>query len=157
MFDLHFFASDFGIYLSDSRKDKEAAERIDRAAEMSLSNAQAPEIIMGLIDVFNQENAVDKRKVFQDMLDSIKELSDQRQAREKEMQDANIKAEQARQAEEDKLKREGYEKDIKVAEIYVEGKGMDRSLDNKSKELIKKAELDVARETAAQQSNSKGE
>ena len=152
-----FFASDFGIYLSDSRKDKEAAERIDRAAEMSLSNAQAPEIIMGLIDVFNQDNAVDKRKVFQDMLDSIKELSDQRQAQEKEMNDANIQAQQARQAEDDKLKREGYQKDIKVAEIYVEGKGMDRSLDNKSKELIKKAELDVARETAAQQSSSKEE
>jgi hypothetical protein len=136
-----FFASDIGMYLSDARKDKEASERIDRAAEMSLSNATAPEIIMGLIEVFEGESAVEKKAVFQKMLTSMDKL---RQEQAKAQQEA-MQAEMAREKEKDDLEllksREGNVTEKEVAEIYVRGKGMADTLKSTSAERIAAAKI----------------
>lgn len=138
----NFFAADFGIYLSDSRKDKEAADRIDQAAQMALSNANTPELIMGLIDVFDKETAVEKKKVFQDMLTSMEKIRQENSKAQQEAQQAEMQAKAQVKADDDQLKREGYQKDINVAEIYVQGKGLSDSLKTTSAERIKAAELE---------------
>lgn len=138
-----FFNADIGVYLSDARKDQETAQRIDAAAELTLSNANTPEMVMGLIEVLEGETAVEKKAVFQRMLNSLQKLR-------AEQQEAQAKAEAETQEKENiekekdrNLTREGHDKDIEVAEIYVQGKGMDRAMDNKSKEVIKAAEIEA--------------
>lgn len=138
-----FFAADFGIYLSDSRKDQEAAQAIDRAAEMALGNANTPELIMGLIDIFNEETAVEKKKVFQDMIDSMAKLREENMKAAQAQQEAEL----ARDQEKDQLdllkSRENNETEKDVAEIYVKGKGMSDTIKAQSQQRIKAAELSV--------------
>jgi hypothetical protein len=136
-----FFLADFGIYLSDARKDKEAADRIDRAAEMALSNSNTPEMVMGLIEVFEGESAVEKKQVFKRMLDSMNEMRQEQEKAASEQAQAQLQADAQNKDKDRDVQYAGHEKDEKVAKIYVQGKGMDRALDNKSKELIKSAEL----------------
>lgn len=136
-----FFASDFGIYLSDARKDKESADRIDAAAEMALSNANTPEMVMGLIEVFNEESAEDKKKVFQRMLDSMEQIRQEQQKAAQEAEAQRLQDEKEKRAEDAVLKREGYQKDIDVAEIYVKGKGYSDVMKSTSQERIKAAEI----------------
>lgn len=136
-----FFASDIGMYLSDARKDKEAAERIDRAAEMSLSNASTPEVIMGLIEVFEGESAVEKKAVFQKMIDSMEKLRQEQAKAQQEAAEAEMAKEKEFKAEDSQLKREGYKKDENVANIYVKGKGLGDSLKSTSAERIAAAKI----------------
>lgn len=136
-----FFLADFGIYLSDARKDKEAADRIDRAAEMALSNSNTPEMVMGLIEVFEGESAVEKKAVFQRMLNSMEKM---RQAQEKaagEAQQAQIQADTEDKDKNRGVQYAGHEKDIDVAEIYVKGKGVSDVLKSTSAERIEAARL----------------
>ncbi len=139
-----FFEADLGIYLSDARKDKEASERINAAAELALSNAagSAPEMIMGLIEIFEGESATEKKAVFGRMLNSMEKLRKEQEAAQQQAGEAAAKAEEAKQKEETQLKREGYENNIDVAEIYVKGKGMADTVKALSQEKIKRAELE---------------
>lgn len=149
------FESDFGIYLSDGRKDKENSERINQAAELALSNSNTPEMVMGLIDIFEKETAVEKKQVFQKMLDSMQEL--QAQAAKAEQESAQMEAQAAarKDAEEVQLKREGFENNIDVAEIYVAGKSQSDVTKAGSQEKIKAAELSVKQQEAAAKKEDK--
>lgn len=138
-----FFASDFGIYLSNAGRDQEMAERINRAAEMALSNANSIEIIKGLIDIFDQETALEKKKVFDDMIASMQKLQEQRAKAEQEM--AAMEAEE-KQKDRDKditIAREGDETEKDVAEIYVRGKANSDATKANSNERIEAARLSV--------------
>jgi hypothetical protein len=136
-----FFEADFGIYLSDSRKDKEIADRIDAAAEMALSNSNTPDMIMGLIEVFEGDTANEKKAVFGRMLRSMDKL------REEQQQMAQQEAEAQRAANREKddkdlLKtRESNAKDVDVAKIYVKGKNATDRINRDSQESMKAAEL----------------
>ena len=136
-----FFASDIGMYLSDPRKDKDAAERIDRAAEMALSNANTPELIMGLIEVFEGDSAIEKKAVFQRMLDSMDKIRQEQSKAAQEAQQAELQAAADKLEKEHGVKREGYDKDRDVAEIYVKGKGLGDTLKNTSAERIAAAKI----------------
>lgn len=141
-----FFLADFGLYLSDARKDKEAADRIDRAAEMALSNTNTPEMAMGLIDVFEGEFASDKKKVFQKMLDSMAKLQAESSKAAQEAQQAQLAADKAKADQEMLKAREGNVTEKEVATIYSQSKGMDGALKTASAERIKAAELAVKQE-----------
>ena len=137
-----FFAADFGIYLSDSRRDKDVADRIDAAAELALSNANTPEMVMGLIEVFDEETAVAKKKVFQSMLDSMEQIRKETQEAQLEAQQSELTADTDDKDKNRGVTREGHQKDIKVAGIYVKGKGVSDVLKSTSAERIKAAELE---------------
>ncbi len=137
-----FFAADFGIYLSDSRRDKDTADRIDAAAELALSNANTPEMVMGLIEVFDEETAVAKKKVFQNMLDSMEKIRQETQKAQLEAQ-SQVQDDDKEDKEKNRgVTREGHQKDINVAGIYVKGKGVSDVLKSTSAERIKRAELE---------------
>ena len=137
-----FFLADFGIYLSDARKDMQAAEKIDRAAEMTLSNANSPDMIMGLIDVLNTESAVEKKNIFQKMLDAMETLRKEQEQSAQQAQAQQLESDAKALQEASGLKREGYQKDKDVATIYVKGKGMDGTMKTTSAERIKAAEIE---------------
>lgn len=137
-----FFLADFGIYLSDARKDKEQAEMINRAAEMALSNSNTPEMVMGLIEVFEGDSATEKKAVFQRMLLSMEKLRQQQQQAEQEAQQAQLQADAVDKDKNRGVQYASHEKDVDVAEIYVKGKGASDVLKSTSQERIKAAEIE---------------
>lgn len=148
-----FFIADYGIYLSDARKDKEAAERIDRAAELTLGNSNTPEMIMGLIDIFDKETAPEKKKVFQKMIEAMDKIRQESMKAAQEQEQMKLQAEKEDKDKNRQVQYAGHEKDIDVAEIYVKGKGISDVLKATSEERIKAAEL----AQKAQENNKKSE
>jgi len=149
-----FFEADLGIFLSDAQKDLDAAETINRAAEMALSTANTPEMIMGLIEVFEGESATEKKATFQRMIDS---LSKMRQEQEKAAQEAHQRELESKAADResaDTLKREGYKKDKDVATIYADNKAYSDNTKANSAEKMKAAEL-FQKEQEARRSENK--
>ena len=136
-----FHLSDLGLYLSDARKDKQAAENIDRAAEMALSNANSPEMVMGLIEVFEGETAVEKKGVFQRMLNSMEKLRAEQAKAEQEANAAQMEADQAENAEASALTRESHEKDKYVAHVYADNKATTEDMKNQTQKEIEAAKL----------------
>jgi hypothetical protein len=152
-----FFLADYGMYLSDAKKDKEASDRIDRAAELALGNANTPEMIMGLIDIFDKETASEKKKVFQKMLNAMEKIRQESIKAAQEQQKALMQQEAEKQ-ELDLLKsREGNETEIDVANIYVKGKGYGDALKSSSAERIKAAELAVKQQEISNKNAKKTE
>jgi hypothetical protein len=147
-----FFVADFGIYLSDARKDKEASERIDRAAEMALSNSNTPEMVLGLIEVFEGDSANEKKKVFKRLLDAMEKT---RAESEKAMQEIEANKLAADAEDKDKnrgISREGFQKDKDVALIYKDGKAQDGARKNISQERMKVADIEQ-KDRASQNKN----
>ncbi len=141
-----FFDSDYGLYLSDGRKDKEASDRIDAAAEVALGNAgqSAPDMIMGLIEVFEGESASEKKAVFQRMLNALEKLRAEAAENAAKQAEAQAAAEKELR-DQDMLKaREGNETEKVVATIYANNKALTEGLKVTSAEKIKAAELEVA-------------
>jgi hypothetical protein len=136
-----FFDCDLGLYLSDGRKDKEASERINAAAEMALGTANTPEMIMGLIEVFEGDHAVEKKATFQRLLNSMEKLQAEQAKAAQEAEAAKLKTEEAKAAQELLISRENNETEIEVANIYVKGKGMADSSKANSAEKIEAARL----------------
>lgn len=137
-----FFLADIGIYLADASKDQEVAERIDRAAELAVQGTNTPDMMMGLIEVFEGETAAEKKQVFERILKSLEEV---RAENQKAMQEQA--AAEAEKAEQDRLddialKREAFQNNLDVALIYKDGKSSDNLQNNATKERIKAAELD---------------
>jgi hypothetical protein len=147
-----FFESDFGIYFSDARKDQEAQERIDSAAEMALSNANTPELILGLIDVFDKDTAVEKKAIFQRMVDEMNKRAEQAEAQAAEVQKAQSQAEVEKEAILAKRATDSNTKDIEVAKIYVSGKSFSDNTKATSQERIAAAKIEL--EAAKQDSKN---
>lgn len=138
-----FFGADIGIYLSDAGRDLEVAERIDRAAEIAVQGTNTPDMMMGLIEVFEGESAAEKKEVFSRILKSLDEMRQENQKAMAEQAQAQAEAVAKKNAEDIQLKREGFKNNIDVALVYKDGKSSDTLQNNASKEKIKAAELNV--------------
>lgn len=136
-----FFAADLGVYLADSRKDKEMSERINAATELAMQGTNTPEMMMGLIEVFEGDNASEKKATFGRILKRLDQLRIENQKAAQEQAEAEAQAEKETRAEDIQIKREGFANNIDVAEIYKEGKSSDNLQNNATKEKIKAAEL----------------
>ena len=141
-----FFFSDLGMYFSDAGRDLKLQQMIDSAAQMSMQSANTPEVILGLIDVMEGETGSEKKKLFQNMLDKMEEVRQENMKAEQENTQAKIQADKESKAEDSKLKREGFENNIDVAEIYAANKSFGDNLKASTAERIKAAELTVKQE-----------
>ncbi len=137
-----FFEADLGLFLADSRKDKAAADRIDAAADRALGSAgNTPDMVMGLIEVFEGESASEKKAVFQRMVNSMEKIREAAEAAGAEQAKAEAAAKQAI-IDTDILKsREGNDTEIQVANIYADSKSKSTNMKNDSDELQLAAEL----------------
>lgn len=145
-----FFDSDFGLYLSDARKDKEASERIDAAAELALGNPNTPDMVMGLIEVFEGNSANEKKAVFGRMLNTMEKRRQEAEAVQAEQAKAQQAAEQAKLKQDMLKSREGNDTEIEVAKIYANSKANSDNVKASSAELIKAAELEQQQKQEAE-------
>lgn len=136
-----FFEADLGIYLSDGQRDQEIASKIDQAAEMALSTSNAPDMVLGFIDVLEGETASEKKDIFNKMLKKMEEMREEANKAAQEQAAAEQKEEAAKLAQEKDIADEQNIKDIVVANIYKSGDMEGRQVDNLSREKIKAAEL----------------
>lgn len=141
-----FFSADLGVYLADGRKDKEASERIERAAELAIQSTNSPEMMEGLIEIFEGESASEKKATFRRILNEIAEI---REANQKAAQE-QFAAEQEAKARKDEgdaqLTREGHQKDIQVAQIYKESEAEKTLQNNLTKERVEAAKIGAQNE-----------
>jgi len=150
-----FFLADMGIYLGDARKDQEMSDIIDRAAEVALGNSSAPEMALGLIEVFEGDSANEKKAVFQRMVNSMAKLREEQAKADAEQAQAAMEAEAKSKEDDRTLTRDGYQKDKDVAYIYKDGKAQDGLQKNQSQERQTAAKLDVDLEKSREQSRQK--
>jgi hypothetical protein len=148
-----FFGADIGVYLSDASKDKDIAERIDRAAEISIGNSNTPEMMMGLIEIFEGESASEKKTVFKRILASLEEVRMENQKAQQAAQEQAAKQAQEEFVQKERISDKSDIKDIKVAHIYKSGKAEDTLNKNATQEKITSAKLDVEREKNRNQQN----
>lgn len=139
-----YYDSDLGIYIADARKDLERSRKIDEAVGLALGNAQTPEMIMGLIDVFEGDTASEKKAVFARILNSLEKVKQENQkAAQADQENANQVA-QAQIEKEDEQKDKILQNNLDVAHVYADNKMNDRLAQVDSAERIKAAELSSA-------------
>jgi hypothetical protein len=119
-----FFQDDIGVSIGSNFKERKKKDTIDNAAQMAFANANTPELLLQLIEVLNSENSSESEKILKR---GLKALDQVRQENNKAIQEAaktDAESKQAIANEENQVKREGFEKDIKVAEIQNAGKSI---------------------------------
>lgn len=136
-----FFEADLGIFLSDSRKDREISERIDMATEMALSTSSTPEMIMGLIEVFEGESASEKKAVFSRLINSLEKVRQENQKAAQAAQEAELKQKAEEKQQEMQKAREDNETEIQVAKIYADSKASSDNIKANSQEKIEAARI----------------
>lgn len=137
-----FFGADLGIYLADGRKDLEMSERINAATELAIQTSNTPEMMMGLIEVFEGESASEKKATFARILNQLDKVREENAKAAQQQAQAESEAKANKEAEDAKLIREGYQKDIDVALIYKDGKSRDGQMKNLSSERQTAAKID---------------
>lgn len=137
-----FFGEDIGVYLGDAAKNQEAKEVINRAAEIALGNPQTPGMLLDLVRILNKDNATEAEAILERSFEAMEKLAAENQKAAQEAQQAQTQAEVAKNQEEAQLKREGYDKDRDVAEIYVQGKMGENRNKIDSQERMKLADIE---------------
>lgn len=136
-----FFLADLGCYISDSYKDQEIADTINRAAEMALSTSNTPEMVMGLIEVFEGESASEKKAVFARMVNTMERMRQEQAKAEQEAQERELQDRQDLRDQDMQKSREGNQTEKDVATIYANNKAYDTNKKTLSQERMKAAEL----------------
>lgn len=137
-----YFQEDIGVYIGDNIKEQKNKQIIDQAAQMAMTNAQTPDLILNLIKVLNAETAGESEQIFIQGLKALDKLrADQQQA---EADNAKAENESKEKIAQDaaQLTRDGYAKDIKVAEIYAENKAITESMKNETTKRTKAADIE---------------
>jgi len=137
-----FFESDLGIYLSDSRKDKEKAQRIDAAAEQALSSSNAIEMMEGLIDVLEAETASEKKAVFKRTMKSYMELQEANRKAAEEQAKLEAQTEQAKLEQTKQIADDRNASQERIADTYANNKAITEGMKATTTERVKAAELE---------------
>lgn len=137
-----FFQDDIGVSIASNFTDQKKKQIIDSAAQQAFSSAQTPELILELIKILNSDTASESERILRR---GIKQLAKLRDENNKAMQAAEQTRAESMAAETDKehnLKREGYQKDVIVAQIQADNKSIIATSDRINQNRIKLAELE---------------
>lgn len=124
-----FFIDDIGIYLGDNRKEYKTKQIIDQIASETFSQTQYPEMLLSLLKIMSADTSRDAEIQLQKGIQTYNELKQQAEERESEQQNQMIQAQQEGEAQERDLRREGFQKDIVVANIYADSEAK-KNMDN---------------------------
>lgn len=138
-----FFDDDLGVTLSDPRKEAYAKQVIDGAASQMLPNASDPKMILELIKVHMADSASDAKAILERGVEQMEKAAEERMAAEQQSQQAALEAAAAKEEKEDQLTRDGYEKDIVVAQIYANNKYQETQIKENAANLRKAAEIEA--------------
>lgn len=145
-----FFQDDIGISISDGYKEKRSKDIIDRAAEVVMGNAQTPEMIKYLIEILDAETANESKQILNQGLAALEKIRQENQKAQQEMQQQQLQAEAQDKEEDRNVKREGYEKDIRVAQIRETGEALRHNSKLKADQITKLAEIENTLQKVAQ-------
>lgn len=137
-----FANSDIGMYFNDGSKDARKKEIIDRAAELTLGNAQTEDMILALINVLSEDTAVESKAVLERAITASRKMREENEQAMNEQQQAMEQAKQQSVAEGNDLTKRSQDKDIVVADIYAKQKEKQIAEQTGSAEMIKLAELE---------------
>ncbi len=137
-----FFDEDIGIYLGDSAKNQEAKEIINRAAELALGNPQTPDMLLDLVRILNKDNATEAEAILERSFQALNKIREENQKAMQEIENNKLQQQAQKDAEDAQLKREGFDNNIDVAEIYVRGKDNENRTKVDSQERMKLADIE---------------
>ena len=137
-----FFVDDLGIYIGDNRKEYERKKRIDEMAGQTFGNAQSPELIRDLLRIWNADSSTEAEAILNKGIKALEKVREENNQMQQQMAEQQQKADEAKRQEEAQLKREGYAKDIKVAEIYANNKADDTGIKEQNANLREMAKIE---------------
>lgn len=148
------FMDDMGITLSDPRKELQAKEIIDRAAEMTLPNTQDPEMFLELIKIHMSDSASEAIEIFERAVEQMKKAAEERQQQAIQAQQQQAEAINAKTEAEITKSREGNQTEIAVANIYADNKTQDTNTKEINANLRKAAEIEADLRKNVQKTNA---
>lgn len=125
-----FFQDDVGVSIGSNFLERKKKDVIDGAAQVALGNAQTPDLINQLIDVINAKTSTESKKILEKGLAALEAIRKENNQAMQEAEKAKQEGETQRLEMEHQVKRDGYEKDIKVAEIKEFGASQRKANDN---------------------------
>lgn len=144
-----FFDDDIGVTLSDPRKEMQAKELIDQAASQLLPNMQDPNMFLELIKIHMSDSASDAIAIFEKGVEQMNKSMEERQKAQQEQAQADAQAEAEKLEAEVGLKREGFQNNIDVANIYAQNKIEADKVKEVNANLRKAAEIEAGDRKAA--------
>lgn len=137
-----FFNDDIGVYIGEGYKEQKKKANIDRAAEIALANAQTHELILELTKVLNADFSSEAEKILKRAVNAMAKLREQEQQAMQKAEETRQQGENQRTEAEHNLKREGYDKDIRVASIKSNSDAYKANTNADTQKRIKAAELE---------------
>lgn len=115
-----FFLEDIGLYFDDNRKEFQKKKLIDDIALQTFSRSQYPELLLSMLKIFNADTSNEAEKQLKKGLRTFQELQEENRKVQMEQEQNLAKIASEDKSEDRNLKREGYQKDVVVANIYSE-------------------------------------
>lgn len=117
-----FFLEDIGVYFDDNRKEFQKKRIIDQMAQETFARTQYPEMLEVLLKVLNSDTSNESEIQMKKGLRAYQKLQEENMKRQEEMQRQQLEAQSQMKQEDNNLKREGYQKDVVVANVYANSK-----------------------------------
>lgn len=149
------FMDDIGITLSDPRKELQAKEIIDRAAETLIPNMQDPRMFRELIKIHLSESASEAIQVFDKALEQMDKSMKERQEAQTQQAQAMAQAEQAKADADVTKAREANQTDLAIAQTYKDGSLQESSLKEANSNLREAAKIEKDLRINASRENNK--
>lgn len=137
-----FFVSDYGISITDNRKEYEKKRRIDEMAGNTFSNAGSPALIMDLLKIWNAEDSTEAEAIMERGIKALEALRDQNMKAQQEQAQMEAQAKQEEQELQQQQHTEKMQNNIDVANIYANNKADDTREKETGANLRKMAEID---------------
>ena len=137
-----FFIDDLGVYIGDNRKEYERKKRVDDMAGQTFGNAQSPDLLLDLIRIWNADSSTEAEAVLRKGIKALEKMREENNKNAQAQAQAQAQADAKKAEDEAQLKREGYEKDIKVATIYANNKADEINTKEAAANLRKMAEIE---------------
>lgn len=133
---------DVGVYIADNFAEQKKKQTIDAAASQTMQSAQTPELILNLIETLNADTAGESEAIFKRGIKALNKLREEQSKAEQAAAQAQAEAEKAKTDLETELKREQFQNNIDVANIYNDGKTVTESMKNEAQKTMKLADIE---------------
>ena len=137
-----FMDSDIGLYFNDAGKDAQKKQIIDQAAQLTLGNAQTPEMMKALIDILCEDTAVESRAILDRTVNRLAQMQEERAQAEQQAIAAQQQSEQEDKDIGHQLTARGQDANIEIAHIYADQKQDQVDTQEATKKMIKLADIE---------------
>lgn len=137
-----FFYDDYGIYVTDSRKDYEDKQLINDAASKLFGNAQTPELLLDLIRVIQTDNGSEAELIVEKGVEALKKIKAENDKMLQETENNKIEWEKEKQTRVEAENEKNRQSQEKIALIYSDSKTRESETKNQAENLRKMADIE---------------